>query len=210
MSFVEGIPDHAGDPVGQRRLLTGPNALTALRLALVPVLAWLLFAMSGTTSAWWAMAVFLLAAVTDVIDGAWARAQGSVTTVGKIADPIADKALTGVALIGLSWAGSLPWWVTIVILGREIIVTIARFAVIRHGVIPASRGGKAKTVAQIIAIAAFLAPVSDAWDPLRWTFMAIALVLTVVTGVDYLIRAARLRASGRSHATTRDDQEAAS
>lgn len=198
MSVTGGIPDHVGDPVGQRRLLTGPNALTGLRLGLVPVLAWLLFGAGDfdERSRWWAAGVFVFAAITDVIDGAWARRQGSVTTVGKIADPIADKALTGVALVGLSWWGALPWWVTIVILAREVIVTVARFVVIRHGVIPASRGGKAKTLAQIVAITAFLVPVSATWDSVRWIAMAIALVLTVVTGIDYLARAATLRRRG--------------
>lgn len=205
MSLVGGVPDHVGDPVGKRKVLTGPNALTAVRLALVPVLAWLMFADADADAGWWAMAVFLLAAVTDFLDGAWARAQGSVTTLGKIADPIADKAITGVALIGLSWWGALPWWVTIVILGREVIVTLARFAVIRHGVIPASRGGKAKTVAQIIAIALFLAPISDAWDPLRWAAMAVALVLTVSTGFDYIARAIRLRRSAGDASSTEPD-----
>lgn len=195
MSIPGGVPDHVGDPVGRRRVLTGPNALTAVRLGLVPVLAWLLFGTGDfdAQSRWWAAGVFVFAAVTDVVDGAWARRQGSVTTVGKIADPIADKAITGVALIGLSWWGALPWWVTVVILAREIIVTAARFVVIRHGVIPASRGGKAKTLAQIVAITAFLVPVSQAWDPVRWIAMGIALLLTVVTGLDYLVRAVRLR-----------------
>jgi CDP-diacylglycerol--glycerol-3-phosphate 3-phosphatidyltransferase len=170
MSSIRGGPDHVGDPVGHRRVFTGPNAVTAFRLLLVPVLAWLLFA-GGTldeSSRWWATGVFVLAAVTDFIDGAWARQQGSVTTLGKVADPIADKAITAVALVGLSWWGLLPWWVTVVILAREVIVTAARFVVIRHGVIAASRGGKAKTIAQIIAIALFLAPISDAWAPVQW------------------------------------------
>ena len=195
MSSIRGVPDHVGDPVGSRRWLTLPNALTLLRLALVPVLGWLLLAPAAPDAAarWWATGVFLLAAVTDLVDGAIARAQGSVTAVGKIADPIADKALTGVALVGLSVIGALPWWVTGIILGREIAVTALRFWVIRHGVIPASRGGKAKTVAQIIAIAAYLAPLSAALDPLRIAAMAIAVVLTVVTGIDYAARAMRLR-----------------
>ncbi len=205
MSSIRGVPDHVGDPVGHRRVVTGPNAVTAFRLLLVPVLAWLLFA-SGTldeSSRWWATGVFVLAAVTDFIDGAWARHQGSVTTLGKIADPIADKAITAVALVGLSWWGLLPWWVTVVILAREVIVTAARFVVIRQGVIAASRGGKAKTIAQIIAIALFLAPVSDAWAPVQWSVMVVALVLTVITGVDYLVRAARLR-NQRAHGLDRD------
>ena len=192
-------PDHAGDPVGVSGWRTLPNLLTLVRLLLVPVLGVLLFAQDGTDPAlrWWATAVFVVAAITDLLDGELARRSGTVTTVGKVADPIADKAITAVALIGLSALGDLPWWVTIVILARELAVTALRFWVIRHGVIPASRGGKAKTVAQIIAIALYLAPLPDAVDPLRILAMGIAVVLTVVTGIDYAVRAWRLRQSGR-------------
>lgn len=192
-------PDHAGDPVGVSGWRTLPNLLTLVRLLLVPVLGVLLFAQDGTDPAlrWWATAVFVVAAITDLVDGELARRSGTVTTVGKIADPIADKAITAVALIGLSALGDLPWWVTIVILARELAVTALRFWVIRHGVIPASRGGKAKTVAQIIAIALYLAPLPDAIDPLRVIAMAIAVILTVVTGIDYAVRAWRLRKAGR-------------
>ena len=192
-------PDHAGDPVGVSGWRTLPNLLTLVRLLLVPVLGVLLFAQDGTDPAlrWWATAVFVVAAITDLLDGELARRSGTVTTVGKVADPIADKAITAVALIGLSALGDLPWWVTIVILARELGVTALRFWVIRHGVIPASRGGKAKTVAQIIAIALYLAPLPDAIDPLRILAMAIAVILTVVTGIDYAVRAWRLRQAGR-------------
>lgn len=191
---LTGVPDHAGDPIGTSRWVTLPNFLTLVRLLLVPVLAVLLLADDGLDPAlrWAATAVFVIAALTDLADGEIARRSGTVTTVGKIADPVADKALTGVALIGLSVLGDLPWWVTIVILVREVGVTALRFVVIRHGVIPASRGGKAKTVAQVIAIALYLAPL-DAWaDPVRVIAMAIALVLTIVTGIDYAVRAWRL------------------
>jgi CDP-diacylglycerol--glycerol-3-phosphate 3-phosphatidyltransferase len=194
---LAGIPDHAGDPVGTSRWATLPNFLTLIRLLLVPVLAVLLLADDGADPAlrWAATAVFVIAALTDLADGEIARRSGTVTTLGKIADPVADKALTGVALIGLSLLGILPWWVTLVILGREIAVTALRFVVIRHGVIPASRGGKAKTVAQVIAISLYLAPL-DAWaDPIRVIAMGIALVLTVVTGIDYAGRAWRLSRS---------------
>lgn len=191
---LTGVPDHAGDPIGTSRWVTLPNFLTLVRLLLVPVLAVLLLADDGLDPAlrWAATAVFVIAALTDLADGEIARRSGTVTTVGKIADPVADKALTGVALVGLSVLGDLPWWVTIVILVREVGVTALRFVVIRHGVIPASRGGKAKTVAQVIAIALYLAPL-DAWaDPVRVIAMAIALVLTIVTGIDYAVRAWRL------------------
>jgi len=192
-------PDHAGDPVGVSGWRTLPNLLTLVRLLLVPVLAALLFAQDGTDPAlrWWATAVFVLAAITDLLDGEIARRSGTVSTVGKVADPIADKAIIAVALIGLSALGDLVWWVTIVILVRELAVTALRFWVIRHGVIPASRGGKAKTVAQIIAIALYLAPLPDAIEPLRIIAMAIAVVLTVVTGIDYAVRAWRLRQRGK-------------
>jgi CDP-diacylglycerol---glycerol-3-phosphate 3-phosphatidyltransferase len=192
-----GVPDHAGDPVGAARWATLPNLLTLIRLLLVPVLAVLLLADDGADAAlrWWATAVFVVAALTDLADGEIARRSGTVTTVGKIADPVADKALTGVALVGLSLLGDLPWWVTLVILAREIAVTALRFVVIRHGVIPASRGGKAKTVAQVIAIALYLAPLGDWADPARIVAMGIALVLTVVTGIDYAVRAWRLSRS---------------
>lgn len=191
-------PDHAGDPVGTSRWATLPNLLTLVRLLLVPVLAVLLLADDGAdpTLRWWAMGVFVLAALTDLADGEIARRSGTVTTIGKIADPVADKALTGVALIGLSLLGDLPWWVTVVILVREIGVTVLRFAVIRHGVIPASRGGKAKTVAQVVAIALYLAPLPAAADPVRIVTMGIAVLLTVVTGIDYAVRARRLARSG--------------
>ena len=191
---LTGVPDHAGDPVGTSRWATLPNLLTLIRLLLVPVLAVLLLADGGGDPAlrWAATAVFVIAALTDLADGEIARRSGTVTTLGKIADPVADKALTGVALVGLSLLGDLPWWVTIVILAREIAVTALRFAVIRHGVIPASRGGKSKTVAQVVAIALYLAPLGSWADPVRVVAMTIALVLTIVTGIDYAVRAWRL------------------
>ena len=192
--------DHAGDAIGTRSWLTWPNLLTLVRLLLVPVLAVLLFSGDGNdpVTRAWATIVFVVAALTDLVDGELARRSGTVTNVGKIADPIADKAITGVALIGLSWLGDLPWWVTIVILAREIAVTALRFWVIRHGVIPASRGGKAKTVAQIIAISLYLAPLPPGFETVRIIAMAVAVVLTLVTGVDYSVRAWRLSRAGAS------------
>ena len=189
------IPDHAGDPVTFSRFWTGPNMLTVLRLLLVPVFAVLLLCDGGMSTRLWAAIVFVVAAATDVVDGAWARSSGRVTTFGKVADPIADKALTGVALVLLSYLGELPWWVTVVILVREFGVTMLRFWVIRHGVIPASRGGKAKTLAQNLAILLFILPIGAGW--LRLVAMSIAVILTVVTGLDYVVRALRLRTEGR-------------
>ncbi len=181
-------------------LMNLPNALTVLRLILVPVFLLALFAQGGHDATWrWiAWAVFAVAAITDRYDGHIARKRGQVTDFGKIADPIADKALTGSALIGLSMLGDLAWWVTIVILLREIGVTLLRFAVIRYGVIAASPGGKAKTFAQIIAIGLYIMPLPDIFDWLLYGTMGIAVILTLATGVDYLIRALTLYSRAHS------------
>jgi len=131
----------------------------------------------------------LIAAITDLVDGVWARRYGLVTNFGKIADPIADKALIGTALIALSIQGEIAWWVTGIIIFREIAITILRFWVIRHGVIPASRGGKVKTVSQIIAIVAFLIPIHGWVDAVAQMSLGVALALTVTTGIDYVLKA---------------------
>ncbi|GAA3840259.1 CDP-diacylglycerol--glycerol-3-phosphate 3-phosphatidyltransferase [Saccharothrix violaceirubra] len=175
------------------------NVLTMSRLVLVPVFLYLLLGHDGTDR-WWrlaACAVFAVASVTDHVDGNLARKHGLITDFGKIADPIADKALTGAALVGLSLLGELPWWVTVVIAVREMGVTLLRFWVIRHGVIPASRGGKAKTLVQILAIGLYLLPLPANLEIVATISMGVAVVLTVVTGVDYVVRAFRLRARAR-------------
>ncbi len=189
--------DHVGDPVGSTSAFNVPNALTGVRLLLVPVFAWLLLRDDGMTNSTRiaAFVVFLAASLTDFVDGEIARRHNLVTTFGKIADPIADKALTGVALIGLSLLGLLAWWVTAAILIREIGVTLLRFWVIRYGVIPASRGGKAKTVAQMVAIGLYVLPLSSSWDLVRVLAMTVAVVLTLGTGIDYVARASTLRRS---------------
>ncbi|MET9065309.1 CDP-diacylglycerol--glycerol-3-phosphate 3-phosphatidyltransferase [Streptosporangium sandarakinum] len=166
------------------------NVVTVLRLAMVPFFVVCLF-LEGDGWRITALVVFLVASLTDLLDGELARRYGLVTDFGKIADPIADKALTGAALISLSVLDELPWWVTVVILGRELGVTLLRFAVIRHGVIPASYGGKVKTVLQIAAIALYMWP--GVPDVLRWVVMGAAVVVTVATGVDYIVRAVKLR-----------------
>lgn len=186
-------PDRAGDPVSAASAVNLPNALTVARLLCVPLLIWLMW-VPGMR--WWAVLVFVLASVTDFVDGALARRTGQVTTFGKVADPIADKAITGVALIGLSALGVLWWWVTVVILVREIGITLLRLWVIRIGVIPATRGGKAKTVAQMMAITLLLAPVTATWwRGAAYATMTVAVVLTVATGVDYVIKVVRMRAT---------------
>ncbi|GLW08521.1 CDP-diacylglycerol--glycerol-3-phosphate 3-phosphatidyltransferase [Microtetraspora sp. NBRC 13810] len=170
------------------------NVLTVVRLVLVPFFVAFLF-LPGDGWRATALVVFVLASLTDLLDGELARRYGLVTDFGKIADPIADKALMGAALVSLSILGEVPWWVTLVILVREIGITVLRFAVIRHGVIPASYGGKVKTVLQILAIGLFILP--GVPDPVRWVVMGLALAVTVVTGVDYVIRAIRLRQVAR-------------
>lgn len=185
--------DPVSTPVNDVPLLNLPNALTVLRLLLVPVLIVLLAVPQTDAVRWAAAAVFLVAALTDLFDGAIARSRGLVTTFGKLADPIADKAITGTALIGLSLLGELAWWITIVIIVREVAVTLLRFWVINHGVIPASRGGKAKTVAQVVAITAYLMPLEGWWTPVSQVLMGIAVVLTIATGIDYVVRARALR-----------------
>ena len=172
------------------------NALTVFRLVLVPVFVVALFAHGGHATGWrvLAWAVFAVASVTDRIDGDIARKRGLVTEFGKLADPIADKALIGAALIGLSLLDDLPWWITVVMLVREVGVTGLRFWVIRHGVIPASRGGKVKTLLQAVGTGLFvLLPIGSWIEPIAWVFMIAAVIVALVTGVDYVARALRLR-----------------
>ena len=173
-----------------------PNLLTGLRLVLVPVFLLFLFAGDGheTASRITAFVVFAVAVITDRLDGSLARSYGVTSEFGKLADPIADKMLIGAAVIGLSMLGDLPWWVTVVILVREVGVTVLRFAMLHRGVIPASRGGKLKTLVQAIAIGLFILPLHSwpgCWTTAARVVMGIAIVLTVVTGLDYLISALR-------------------
>jgi CDP-diacylglycerol--glycerol-3-phosphate 3-phosphatidyltransferase len=188
-------PDQMGDPASGAKVWNIANQLTLLRLLLVPAFVVLLLANGGDSSGWrvWAFVAFAVACVTDLVDGDLARRRNLVTEVGKIADPIADKALTGAALIGLSSLGDLPWWVTAVILARELGITALRFFVIRHGVIPASRGGKAKTFAQNIAIGLYVLPLHGWPASARFWVMGLALVLTAATGADYVSKAVVLR-----------------
>jgi len=191
----QGAAQPAGPAPQARPALPGPglvnaaNALTVLRLILVPVFVLCLLA-GGPGWRVAAFAAFAVASVTDLLDGKIARSRGLITDFGKIADPIADKALTGSALVTLSALGELAWWVTAVILVREISVTLLRFWVIRRGVIAASRGGKLKTLLQVVAIALYVLPGPP--QVLREVVMAAAVVVTVVTGIDYGVRAVRL------------------
>jgi CDP-diacylglycerol--glycerol-3-phosphate 3-phosphatidyltransferase len=189
------VPDPVAQPAQTARVANIANGLTLLRLLLVPVFGWALLQQDGADTGWrvTAFVIFALASFTDRLDGDLARRRGLVTDVGKMADPIADKALTGTALVGLSALDLLPWWVTVVILARELGITLLRFWVIRHGVIPASRGGKYKTFLQTVAIGLYLLPLPDWLATTAAWVMGAALVLTVVTGVDYVVRALALR-----------------
>ncbi len=182
-----------------------PNALTTLRLVLVPLFAWLLLREDGTdpASRIGAVVVFVLAMITDYVDGKIARERGLVTSFGKIVDPIADKALIGTALIGLSILGQVPWWVTGIILLREIGVTLLRFVVIRHGVMPAGRGGKTKTVLQTITLVLLMLPLPDSWSWLTTSLLAATVVVTVATGVDYVASAVTMRRTSERTAAKR-------
>ncbi|WP_290371086.1 CDP-diacylglycerol--glycerol-3-phosphate 3-phosphatidyltransferase [Ruania halotolerans] len=176
-----------------------PNALTMLRVVLVPVFVLLLWQDSAGTQVG-ALGVFIAAAITDKLDGSIARSRGIVTNFGKIADPFADKLLTGSAFVMLSVLGVIPWWVTIVILVREVGITILRFVMVRRSVMAASNGGKLKTVLQIVAICLLLLPAAALFgSPLGEIVLVTGLVVlyvaaavTVVTGLDYCWRAWRI------------------
>jgi CDP-diacylglycerol--glycerol-3-phosphate 3-phosphatidyltransferase/cardiolipin synthase len=189
-----------------------PNILTMLRIALVPFFVWFLLAdapgLHSQSGLWrWAAVLAFAAAIyTDKLDGDIARSRGLITDFGKIADPIADKLLIGSALVMLSVLGELPWWATVIILVREWGITALRFFVIRYGVIPASRGGKLKTVVQTAAIFLYLLPLGGPAPWLVWVAFAVmmaAVLITVWTGGEYVVEALRLRARGKHTGTAR-------
>jgi CDP-diacylglycerol---glycerol-3-phosphate 3-phosphatidyltransferase len=195
----------AKSPGSAAQIWNLPNVLTMLRIVLVPFFIWFLVADApGLDSRngvwrWVAAATFAIAIYTDKLDGDIARSRGLVTDFGKIADPIADKLLIGSALVMLSLLQELPWWVTILILAREWGVTALRFFVIRYGVIPASRGGKLKTVVQTAAIFLYVLPLGALapWlGAVAFAVMMLALAITVWTGAEYVIEALKLRAGG--------------
>ncbi|MGL5857808.1 MAG: CDP-alcohol phosphatidyltransferase family protein [Angustibacter sp.] len=188
-------PPGGSPEVGQWTVLTPANALTGVRLALVPLFGFLLMHDGGSQFGWRvaAFATFAVAAVTDRFDGELARRRGQVTAVGTLADPIADKALVGTALVGLSLLGELAWWVTVVVLIREIGITILRLAVIRRGVLAASRGGKLKTLLQSVAIGLLVLPLQGLANTAALVVMGLAVLLALSTGVDYVVRVVRQR-----------------
>lgn len=197
-------PDPASTPPNDVSLWNIANGLTVLRILLVPLFGWLLLH-DGGNQTWWRVAafvVFAVASATDQVDGHLARSRNLVTDFGKMADPIADKALMGTALVGLSIIGALPWWLTIVVLIREVGITILRLVVLKHGVLPASRGGKLKTLLQGLAIGLFVLPLTGFLHVVAWIIMIAALVVTVVTGIDYVFRAMALRSASTSSTTS--------
>jgi CDP-diacylglycerol---glycerol-3-phosphate 3-phosphatidyltransferase len=176
-----------------------PNALTAFRIILVPIFAWMLLA--HPHQPWWRFltaVTFTVAILTDLLDGHLARKHNVITRFGKLADPIADKALTGMAFIGLSIIGELSWWVTVTILVREWGITIMRFVVLRYGVMAAGRGGKIKTATQAIALIMYLLPLPAPAHVVAMVVMAIAWLITMATGLDYVREAFRLRRRARA------------
>ena len=185
----------AGD--GPVSTWSAPNLICIVRILLVPVfVAMFLAGVDDVALRWWSTALFVVTIATDSVDGHLARSRNLVTDLGKILDPIADKAITGAALVVLSVVGEVPVWVTALILVREIGITVYRFAVLSRRVIPASKGGKLKTVLQSVAITLALAPFPALLGPwVAWVngvLIAAALVVTVVTGVQYLIDDRRL------------------
>ena len=191
----------------QAPLLNIANVLTVLRLLLVPVFIWLAL-LPGDRAMLAAVVVFVVAAFTDRLDGQLARSWGLVTSFGKIADPIADKALTLSAFVLLSVNQRLWWWVTILIVVRELGITVMRFFMLRRAVMAASRGGKIKTTLQMVGLIGLLTPWSMLLLPAglavfltraAYVIVAAALVFTVVTGLDYVRQAMRLsQQNGRS------------
>ncbi|WP_292834724.1 CDP-diacylglycerol--glycerol-3-phosphate 3-phosphatidyltransferase [Microbacterium sp.] len=179
-----------------------PNAITVARILCAPVFLWMLLADDGAGGAlrWWAAVLFIVAIATDGIDGYLARAHHIVTDLGKLLDPIADKVLTGCAFVGLSILAELPWWVTILVLVREIGITVHRLLVASTHVVAAAWMGKLKTVAQAVALSLALLPfgiVVGEWiHTVNTVAMWIAVILTIASGIDYVlteVRAARSR-----------------
>ncbi|GAA4262250.1 CDP-diacylglycerol--glycerol-3-phosphate 3-phosphatidyltransferase [Dietzia aurantiaca] len=187
-----------GSPTAEVPVLNIANLLTVLRIILVPVFL-VVFFVAGAQDAWWrvgAFCVFAVAMLTDYADGYLARRLGLITDFGKIADPIADKALMAAAMISLSLVHELFWWVTVVILVREVGITLWRFFGVDH-VVAASKGGKLKTATQTLGVGLLILPLPYWVWPLEWLIIGVAVVLTVYTGIDYVVKARQAAARGR-------------
>lgn len=171
-----------------------PNSITLVRILLAPIFVAVLFANPSSSSAarWIVAGLFVLAIATDGVDGAIARKRGQVTELGKLLDPIADKVLIGSALVSLSVIGQIEWWITILILVREIGITILRLSVLKERVIPASGGGKLKTVLQSISVGFYLSPLASLFSgfaTVQLSLLYAAMAITVSSGVQYLLAA---------------------
>lgn len=177
------------------RRIHWPNALTFLRIALIPPVV-ILTLVDTDVSSWIAFLAFGLAAITDGLDGYVARRMQLVSETGQLLDPIADKMLVTAAMVALVVVERFPAWAAIVIVVREVAVSVLRFAASRRGRgFPASLAGKAKTGAQLVAVLLYILPLGTGWRPLKWSFLALAVALTVGSGLDYLRRAPRLLGS---------------
>jgi CDP-diacylglycerol---glycerol-3-phosphate 3-phosphatidyltransferase len=189
-----------------------PNLLTTLRIAMVPFFAWALLVDGGESVLWRTVAfvIFALAMITDKIDGDLARKHNLVTNFGKIADPIADKALTGMAFIGLSIVGEIWWWVTVLVLLREWSVTLMRLSVAKHVVIAANQSGKIKTSLQAASLALLILPLRLVEGPLEVPFLVVwwiaivllaaAVAMTMWSGYEFFRDAFKQRRHHRAAA----------
>lgn len=169
-------------------LVITPNWLTVLRIALIPTGVWALFHSPSATWQCIAWLIYFILGMTDILDGHWARKSNRTTPLGAFLDPVADKALIGSAMISLAILDRFPWWIVVVILVREIGITIFRLLVIRDGVIPASKGGKIKTLTQNFGVSFYILPLPQLLFPARDALMAVAVVLTIWSGVDYIVK----------------------
>ncbi|MFM8205158.1 MAG: CDP-diacylglycerol--glycerol-3-phosphate 3-phosphatidyltransferase [Actinomycetales bacterium] len=165
-----------------------PNSLTIFRILALPFCAWALFKEGGDDPTWQIIAwtSFFLVGLTDILDGRIARKRNQVSSFGAILDPIADKAFIGTALVGLSILGKIPWWVTALILFREIGITIFRLAIVNRKVISANRGGKIKSLLQNFSVGFYILPLPESLYLPRDILLGVAIVLTIATGLDYL------------------------
>ena len=196
-----------GAPVSNLNL---PNVLTTFRIVMVPFFGWALLHDGGDSILWRTVAfvLFVGAMITDKIDGDIARARNLVTNFGKIADPIADKAITGMAFIGLSIVGDIWWWVTIVVLLREWSVTLLRLSILKQVVVAAAWSGKVKTVLQAVALSTLCLPLrqvtGEPWDTLgnvlfyaAQVVLAGAVAVTMWSGYEFFRDVWRQRANIR-------------
>ena len=165
-----------------------PNTLTIARILLIPVGVYTLFYDGGDNSTFQIIsyAIFFTLGMTDILDGRWARRSNRITALGTFLDPVADKALIGAAMVSLSILDRFPWWITILILTREIGITLFRLLVIKDGVIPASRGGKIKTLTQTFGVGFFILPLPASLDWFKFGFISVAIILTITSAYDYL------------------------